>query len=358
MGAPVRQHPAGRFKKQIHSLCRHQSGNDRKHRNIRSVRQGKLRPESALVFLLAFRRAPVVTRKKVGVLPRIIINIVNAVQNSGQLPAAEPKHAVHPVSEGRRADLLGITGADGRHRVGGHHGALHKVEGPVQVHKVVRRGGQGENIPQNAEIILSLIFDVVNGKDRADLLIPRLSPEKEIQIDRHQRRLMVMRVQNVREKADLRQSREGRHREKGKPFPVVIFPVQTAALKIIFIINKIIGHFSAPERKHAAILLPPGKTHRKDRLGLHFFAIFRRNLPVKRHHHPHIQVSPRGQRRGERAQHIAQSPRGGKRHDLRAHHQNFFHTPSFKSSNPCRYKTAWPRVRRARVRSGWSHFCR
>jgi len=61
-----------------------------------------------------------------------------------------------------------------------------------------------EDAAENIGVILSLILDVVNGEDRADLIVPPVALIFQLEVDHGEGSLPVVRMQHIRHKVDVR----------------------------------------------------------------------------------------------------------------------------------------------------------
>ena len=236
----VLQNARHRRRNQIQPLVGGKAGDDGKQRHVTPHGQTERRLQRLFVIRLFTDTAPVVAHGQGFVLPRVVIHVINAVENPGEFAAVVSQHRVEPLAVFRRADFLGVPGADRGHPVRRDDGGFHQVDAPVIVHAVILLVPQRKHIAENPEMVLPLILDIMNGEYRADILIPRSSPEQAVEVHHRERRLPVMRVQDVGVEPHLIQRFQRRHAEVGKPLPVIKTAVERIPLEIVFVINKII----------------------------------------------------------------------------------------------------------------------
>ena len=221
-------------------------------------------------------------------------------------------------------DLLGVTGAHRADAVGTLDGGFHQIDASAVLHQYPFPIVNGEHVPENGEIVLSLVFDIVNGEHRFDVPIPRSAAVDAIEIHHRQRRLPIVGVKHVGKIIQTLHHLHGRHAEERKAFSVVKLTVERGALEIVFVVDEIVGHAVLDKTVDPAILAAPGEPHVGDALLFHLFAPIGGNVAVQRHHHPHVNLTRCRQRSGQGAHHVAKPARGGEGHRLRPNEQELF----------------------------------
>ena len=89
---------------------------------------------------------------------------------------------------------------------------------------------------------------------------PVLMTEKDFKKYGNKPGLPIVAVQNVNRKIfNMQNAFKNRLGEKGKAFSVIIVPVNSAAAKIVFVVDEIIGDAVVPCGKKSAVKLAPGK---------------------------------------------------------------------------------------------------
>ena len=83
---------------------------------------------------------------------------------------------------------------------------------------------------------------------------------------------------------------EQRTREERKTLAIIIKAVQTAAFKVILIIQEIIRYALMLQSEQAAILIPPANRHVKIGFILQLFTVLLLHVSVQRHYHPALGV--------------------------------------------------------------------
>ena len=153
-------------------------------------------------------------------------------------------------------------------RVGRRHGGktfaaldrpFHEVDATVIFHQITVLIGNTEQVFQNIERIFSLIFDIMNRKQCANILIFGTETVYRFEIERGKRCLPIVAMHDFGIKSDERHDFENAAAEEGKPFAVVVISVAAWTLEVIFVIDKVIFHVVERIFKNAAVLVPPGK---------------------------------------------------------------------------------------------------
>ena len=94
-------------------------------------------------------------------------------------------------------NFMRIGVADGADHVGADHSALEQIDHAVVFHNIAVPLGQFKYFAENVEIVDSLIVDVVDGKERGDVLIFGQVGEASLKVDNRQCALPVVAVENI-----------------------------------------------------------------------------------------------------------------------------------------------------------------
>ena len=190
-------------------------------------------------------------------------------------------------------DLARVGGAHGAHLVGRFHRSLHKVGAAVVLHNMGVPLANAAGVLQNIQPVFALVLDIMDGEHRLNAAVFVQMPVVKVQIHRHQRRLPVVGVQHVRHKIGVKQHFQNSPAEKRKPLAIVVKAVQAAALKIIFVVEKIERHAVALGGKQAAVLAAPAHRHAEAGHIFQLIPVFQ--IAVERQHHPAVHpVSHKG----------------------------------------------------------------
>ena len=127
----------------------------------------------------------------------------------------------------------------------------------------------------------------MDGKDRFNALVFVHIAVEQIEINRRHCSLPIVAVDDLRVKIYVLNHFTDSFREKRKPFCIVIEAIDTAiALKVVFIIEKIIFNAAMACFKDAAVLVAPTKRYVEITDKFHLLAQFRFDCAVQRDHHP------------------------------------------------------------------------
>ena len=181
-------------------------------------------------------------------------------------------------------------------------------------------GTDAAGILQNIQTILALIGDVVDGKDRLDAAELVQMAVVQVEINRGQRGLPVVAVDDVRLEIGVEQHLQNRAGEEGEALAVIVEAVEAAALEVILIINEVVDHAVALGLEQAAVLAAPA--HRHAEVGDIGQRILEFQITVQRHNHAGINAIA-DQRLGQSARNIGQTAGLGKRGSLAGCIQDF-----------------------------------
>ena len=177
---------------------------------------------------------------------------VDAVEHAPELPLAQAHHALEPAGIRRVEQLPGICRAHSCDGVRRHHSGLHGVRAAAHLECLVPAlPREPQQIRHRRERETPLILDVVDGEHTR-----RAAPQLA-QVDRHERRLPVVAVDNVRLfREHVRQLRR-RAAEKREPLAVVILAVEPPAAEIVLALHEVPRHAAPLELPQGAGLVTP-----------------------------------------------------------------------------------------------------
>ncbi len=133
-------------------------------------------------------------------LPRVVLGGVDAVEDAREDAAAASEDVVESLAKEVGADLIGIGRADGRDAVGVVERAAHVVDS-VAPGQLVARGRavvQAEDVAEHTARIDALELEIVDREDGLDVAAGRPVAVDLAEIDRAQRRVPVVAVEDVR----------------------------------------------------------------------------------------------------------------------------------------------------------------
>ena len=233
-----------------------------------------------------------------------------------------------------RLDLLGIARGHGRDRARGQDGRLHEVDIAVHLHKARAEVGvvDAHDVLEHVPAIAALEGDIVDGEDGLDAGVVRPAGEHEVVVDRDERGLPVVAVDDVGLPVEVGQDLEHGLTKVCEPFGVVILAIELGAGKIVLVVDEVIDDAALVIAEDAAVLVAPAKLD----VGVfdvgHLVAEVLADGAVQRAEDAHVMPGP-GQRLGQRAGHVAKAAGLDKGGDLRADKHNFHSSiPSPESS--------------------------
>ena len=253
------------------------------HRHVRIDLQIQALLQLRLIDRLARHVLHIVVLVEALVGGRIIADRIDAVQNAGELPRALAQDGVELMREPRVENLLRIRRAHRGDPVRAFDRALHQVDAFVVLEQAALRLWDAENILEDLKAILPLILNVVDREQRFDAAVPVVVRVEQAVVDRHQRRLPVVHVDNVGLKFDVRQHLEHGAGEESKALGVVEVAVKPLTLEVILVVDEIVDHIADLRLKDAAILAAPRHRHADAGEEFHFLTQLLRNALVKRH---------------------------------------------------------------------------
>ena len=241
-----------------------------------------------LVLALAVGRTPGVGHSDVLIRLRIVHIVVDAVDNACQFMAAAAQQTVHLFAVMRCLNLFGIGAAHCCQPVGIRQAALQIVHGAEELQLVVGEilRSQAQQLAQYGGREDTLVLQVMDGKDGAHgrIQVTVMGGQQH----GYRRRMPVMAVQHIGYEADIGQHLEDGAAVKGESLAVVIVTVQAPALKVIFVVDKVIGHALVLELFHATVLTAPAYRRILDANGLHHIPEMGGNLTVLRQNYAGI----------------------------------------------------------------------
>ena len=105
-----------------------------------------------------------------------------------------------------------------------------------------------------------LILDVVKVKTYAGFVRP-VSGKECLQEHRHQRRLPVVAVQDIRKRIQMRKQFERRFRKEGESLAVIVGSIQPVAFEVVAVVDKIISHAAFPKPERPAYCFSTNALH-------------------------------------------------------------------------------------------------
>ena len=136
---------------------------------------------------------------------------------------------------------------------------------------------------QNLQTVLALIGDVVDGEHRLDTVELVQMAVVQVQIDRGQCGLPVVAVDDVRLKVGVEQHLQNGTGKEGKALAIIVEAVQAAALEVILVVDKVVGHTVPVRLEQAAVLAAPA--HRNAEVGDILQLVLELQIAVQRHDH-------------------------------------------------------------------------
>ena len=261
-----------------------------------------------LVDLFVLRRLGAVVLEDLGVGLRVERIHVDAVQDAVQLVAVHAQHGIQTVAVVFGLDLVCVGGGDRRHRSGGHDRGLHQVDVAIHRHEARAevRVVDAEHILEDLAAVAALILDVVDGEHGLDVLIERTGGEHQVVVDRHERALPVVAVDDVGLPLQIGQHLEHGLGEVGEALCVVILAVDLAAGEVILVVDEVEGHAIRFIAENAAVLVAPAQTDISVLEVVEFLAPILPDRGIQRAEHAHV-MPLCGERLGQRAGNVAQT---------------------------------------------------
>ena len=168
------------------------------------------------------------------------------------------------LAEIRRADLLGVSRADGRDAVGvaDSPGEIVDALSVVPQKLIARRGHavQTENVAEDVGAILPLEFEIVDREHGADVAVAGGVAVLLAQKHRRERRVPVVAVEDIREKVrQIPAAFADGLGEERHALAVVKVAVSAVAPEVIFVIEEIPSDAAAPQLEEPAVLAAPAE---------------------------------------------------------------------------------------------------
>lgn len=216
-------------------------------------------------------------------------------------------------------DLLGIRLADRRDVVSVNQAALHEVDGIVELEVAVV-----EVLPVEAEHIAhdilredALILEIMDGVERADLLVALIALMLELQQHIDEARMPVVRVDDIRPEVHGRQQVEHGAAEEREALGIIAVAVEALATEVLLVVDEVVDDAVVLDLVKANVFRAPGNRDLAVVDVLHRIAEFLRDLAEFRHDDADIDALCLECLR-QRARHIGKTARLGKRNSLRS----------------------------------------
>ena len=240
--------------------------------------------QTVAVLFLVLERFDRVILEEVRVGLRIKLLDVQTVDDAADLALIPAQDGIQLEAVVRRLDFLCVGRRDGGDTVCTDNCRLHQVDVAVLLEEsvVVMVAVDAEYVIRDLASELTLILDVVNRKYRLDAVVPGTIAVMNTVINRNQRSLPVVAVDDVRLVADCRKHIQYGAAEERKTLRVVIFAVNLSALEIVFVVNEVVGDAVLLQTENAAVLIAPRQLHIQAGDKRHLVAPFLRNLRIQR----------------------------------------------------------------------------
>ena len=245
---------------------------------------------------------------------------VDAVQNAAQLILLLAQQAVQTMAEPGVENFLCIGGADGRDLIGTLDCTLHEVGTAVVLHHMGVAGTDAAGILEDIQAVLALVGNVMDGEHRLDAAEFIQMAVIQVQIDRSQRGLPVVAVDDIRLEIGVEQHFEDGTGEEGKALAVIVEAVQAAAFEVILVVDKVVDNAVALGLEQAAVLAAPA--HRHAEIGDIGQRILEFQIAVQRHNDAGVDAIA-NQRLGQSARNVGQAAGLGKGSSLAGCIQDF-----------------------------------
>ena len=271
---------------QIQALVGYQAGNHADQHSVFVRLQAHLLHQLDLVDLLILQRMDVIIFVDVLVGLWIVGLHVDTVEDADHTIALGVENRVQAVREPRVMDLHRVAWAYRIDDVDLHDRRLHHVQAAVIFQHRILVFRNTKHIPGNLHAVLPLILDVVDGEHRLDIVVFGDAAVEGVQINRHQRGVPIVGMDDVRVKVDVVEHLHRRLGEEGEALRVVVVAVQIVPLKVILVVQEVVDNPLMAGFENAAILVSPGKRNVKVAHKLHPLAELLRDVFIKRNDHP------------------------------------------------------------------------
>ena len=122
-------------------------------------------------------------------------------------------------------------------------------------------GTDAAGILEDIQAVLALVGNVMDGEHRLDAAEFIQMAVIQVQIDRSQRGLPVVAVDDIRLEIGVEQHFEDGTGEEGKALAVIVEAVQAAAFEVILVVDKVVDNAVALGLEQAAVLAAPAHRH-------------------------------------------------------------------------------------------------
>ncbi len=165
------------------------------------------------------------------------------------------------MAEPRVQDLLCIGRADGGDLISSLDCALHKVGATIILHNVGIACANAGGILQDIHAILALVGNVMDGEYCLDVVELIQMAVVQVEVNRGKGGLPVVAVDDIRLKVGIEQGFQNGAGEESKTLAVIIEAIQAAALKVILVVDEVVGHAVTLGLEQAAVLAAPAHGH-------------------------------------------------------------------------------------------------
>ena len=223
-----------------------------------------------------------------------------------------------------RLNFLGVARRNRRNRARSQNRRLHQVDVAVHLHKARAEMCivNAKDIFEHVSAITTLECDIVDGKDRLDVGIVRTAGKHQVIINRDKCGLPIVAVDDIGFPIQVGQDLEHCLTKVCESFCIIILAIQLGACKIIFVVDKVIGHAALFTVENAAILIAPAQLDVSIFQMGHLLTPVLADGTVKRAEYAHVMTCG-GKRLRQCTGYISQSARLDKRRNLRADKHNF-----------------------------------
>ena len=311
---------------QVQALLAGQAGDHGDHRDIGVHGQAQLALQRQLVLDLGVEAVGGVVLHQRGVLLRVILLGVDAVEYAAEVVNPAAQQAVQALAVVGGLDLLGIGGADGGDLIGEHDAALHAGAHAVELQGVAGVGqvAQVQQVLDGVDGEQALVLQIVDGVDRLDVLEQLQLLVLQLVQHGDQAGLPVVAVQHVGDEIDLGQRLHHRAAEEGEALALVTaHAIDVVAAEILLVIHEIVGDAGIFQRFDADILPAPAEVDVEVQHVLHLLAPFRTDGLIKGEDDANV-LAGLQDLPGQRADHVRKAAGFDERHALRCC-EEYFH---------------------------------
>ena len=255
------QQAFGNAAHQVNALVTDQTG-DHGHDRAAILVQAELILQSCFADGLALlHRVSIIVLRDIRVGGGVENIHVNTVQDTAQLILLLAQQAIQTMAEPRVQDLLCIGRADGGDLISSLDCALHKVGAAIILHNVGIACANAAGILQDIHAILALVGNVMDGEYCLDVVELIQVAVVQVEVNRGKGGLPVVAVDDIRLKVGIEQGFQNGAGEESKTLAVIIEAIQAAALKVIFVVDKVERHAVMLGLEQAAVLAAPAHGH-------------------------------------------------------------------------------------------------